>query len=1478
MSKFSVKKPYTILIAVLAVLILGVVSITKMQLDLLPEVNLPYLLVLTTYPGASPEKVESVVTEPLEGSLGTITGVKNVTSFSYENYSMVQLEFEDDTNMDSALVKVTSAINTVRTVFPEEVGIPNVLELSADMLASMYLAISYEGKDIEELSRFVEDTLLPQIERQDGVADVSATGLIEKTVQVSLNQKKVDELNEKIKAKAQDALDDARASLDDAKKQLEDGQAELDKSKKEMADGQAKIDSGKAELEKGKEELEKQQKETYNQLAQASLALDQLSAYQSQLVTQQAQEAVLKTAIEEAGKALAAYGITVDNLDSTVSTMETGLATASNSISTMDQLITLADAIAADPTLATQNSTTVPGQTNGQVLGLGLATLAAAAPDLAPLSAGYSVAYEAYALDTSNETAKDAYVGAVTASSGALTTAKAATQAQVDTLNASLPQLKTAQQTINSYKSELTALEVEIEVTKGIVAKFEEELKKLGVSYTDIEAAKMQAAAGFAAAQAQLATGASALETAQAQLDAGKTQMDSAKEQLESGWESYNDAEKTFEDQSKTALESANADGLLSLDTISALIYAQNFEMPAGYIDDKDDNSWLLKIGNNYDSVEDLGNMLLASIDGIGDITLDSVADITVIDNSGTTYARLNNRSAVILSVYKASTVGTNEVSRTLRSEIKELEDRYEGLDILVMVDQGDYIEIIIKSVMQSMILGAALAVIILAFFLKDVMPTIVVAISIPLSVLLSLVAMYFSGISLNMMSLSGMALGIGMLVDNSIVIIENIYRLRGRGINAPRAAVQGTNQVAGAVVASTLTSVCVFFPMVYTTGMVRSLMLPMALTIIYCLLASLLVAMTVVPAASSTLLRKTKPKSHKVFDKIQNLYGKVLAFCLKVKVVPLTVAALLLGISVWQVFRMGIVMIPELTSNQIQATVSFDEEELSREEAYGLVDELIYRTVEVPGVASVGAMSGSGEALLGFGGGDGAYNSFSLMISTENERAGAGEVKKITDSIYDIAEELGIDVSVSGGLDEMGAILGSGLSISIYGQDLETLRKISEDLMEIVSQVDGYVDISNGQEEADKVLHLDVDKDKAIKYGVTVAQIYQAVAAEMATTKNAITVTVDGVDMKVDIVDELDPVTAENLLDIAIPVTPPEEKSEDDDKEKKTETKSSSLTGASGGFTASMGGNGGFSSAFGGSGFDSAMGGSGMSTQASAQETRPLSEFATLSFEDGYNSISRENQTRYITVTAGVAEGENETLLSRKLRPLLDKYEVPDGYTIDMGGESEATMKMVKDMMPIFLMGIAFIYFVMVAQFQSLLSPFIVLFTLPLAYTGGFMSLWFTGENISMMALMGFIVLTGTVVNNGIVYVDYTNQLRMGGMERRDALIATGKTRMRPILMTALTTILAEASLIFGDDMGSQMGRAMALVIAGGLLYATLMTLFIIPVMYDILFKKPPLNVDVGGDNIDDIPDDAKEFMLQIEAEKAEKALSKEE
>ncbi|MBR6380364.1 MAG: efflux RND transporter permease subunit, partial [Lachnospiraceae bacterium] len=303
MPKFSVKKPFTILVMVVVMLILGVVSVTRMQMDLLPDISLPYIIVITTYPGASPERVESTVSIPLENTLGTVTGVENVVSFSYENYSMVQLEFADGTDLDSVLVKVYTALDTVRPTFPEEVGTPSVLELSTDMLANQYLAVSYEGMDIEELSRFVENNVRPAIERQNGVANVSVSGLIHSSVQVELDEEKVDALNARILAIAEDALEEAREQLEEAKEQLEEGQKTIDENRQDLEDGQKKIldsereirngqselDNARRELDEKKAELENQQSDTYKQLAQATLALDQLSAYQTQLVLQQAQ-------------------------------------------------------------------------------------------------------------------------------------------------------------------------------------------------------------------------------------------------------------------------------------------------------------------------------------------------------------------------------------------------------------------------------------------------------------------------------------------------------------------------------------------------------------------------------------------------------------------------------------------------------------------------------------------------------------------------------------------------------------------------------------------------------------------------------------------------------------------------------------------------------------------------------------------------------------------------------------------------------------------------------------------------------------------------------------------------------------------------------------------------------------------------------------------------------------------------------------
>ena len=1405
MAKFSVKKPFTVLVAVLMILMLGVVSMTRMQLDLLPDMSLPYLLVITTYPGASPEKVESTISEPMESGLGTISGVKNVYSFSYENYSMVELEFEDGTDMDSVLVKVSSALDTVEASLPDECGTPSIMEISMDMMATMYIAVGYEGKDINELSTFTRDTLTPALERVDGVASISSIGLVDKTVQVELNQEKVDALNAKILKVAEDALADAEKELDDAKKQLEDSEKELADGQAELRKGENELKESKDKLSQSKEDLESQASSTYSTLATASEALDQLASYQTQLTNQQAQLSVLNSAISQ---------------------YESGIKTAETGKSTLNGIAAYINTNLLDGRSLKVNTTTqVPvifetypdtTYTNIEYVIGALSQTGIDTTDLVTAVTNYSTAAAAYQelaaqATPDTEAMAEEYAKMQTESGNIAALLKIAADTQIPAAVASIDaQLTSANETLSSYQAEKDALTLEIQVTQGIISKYTSQLKSLGVSYTDIEKAKMEASAGYGNAQAQIAQGEAAIESAESQLETSKSTLDSAKDQIESGWDSYYEGVEQFESSKEEALKSANADELLTLSTLSSLIYAQNFEMPAGYIDDANDDSWLLKIGDNFDSVEELEDLVLCTIDDVGDVKLSDVADITIIDNSEDSYASLNGEKAIILSIFKASTSGTNEVSKSLTEAIDDLEEKYEGLDIMIMMNQGDYIDLIVSSVVQNMAIGAALAIFILAIFLKDFMPTVVVAISIPLSVLTAFVAMYFTGISLNMMSLSGMALGVGMLVDNSIVVIENIYRLRNRGVSAPRAAVQGTRQVAGAVIASTLTSVCVFFPMVYTTGTVRELMLPMSLTIIYCLLASLLVAMTVVPAASSTLLRNTKPKDHPWFDKIQNFYAKILDFCLRVKVVPLGVSIGLLAVSIWLVFRMGVVMIPNITTNQIQGTITFDEDAITRDEAYAKADEFIAKACDIEGVDSVGIMMGASTSLVASS--NTGYSTFTYMVTTEDENAGAGVVKEICNELESIADELSLDASVSTGMEELTSMLGSGLSISIYGSDADTLLSISEDVMELVDSVEGYTDISNGQEEADSVLHLYINKDYAMSKGLTVAGIYQTLAGKLTTSSTAVTVTIDGEDMDVSVVNDLDELTVENLMDTEFEVT-----EENEDGEKETVTKH-------------------------------------------------LSDFATLETEDGFTSISRENQTRYITVTAAVEDGYSNNILSRKIEPLISSYECPDGYSVEIGGETETVNTMVKQMSLIILMGIAFIYFVMVAQFQSLLSPFIVLFTIPLAFTGGFLALFFANESISMIALMGFVVLTGTVVNNGIVYVDYVNQLRKGGLSRHDALIATGVTRMRPILMTALTTILAEASLIFGDDMGSQMGRGMALVIAGGLLYATLMTLFIIPVMYDILFKKQPLDIDTGSENLDDVPDDAREYLLSKE------------
>ena len=1336
------------------------------------------------------------------------------------------------------------------------------------------------------------------LEREEGVASITEIGLVEKTVQVELNRSKINEVNDRILEKTNSALEDARRKLVDAQKKVDEGQDELEEQEKGFGDLLAEgifggIKPGVTELTKNLAEQIDQLTKTMNDVryvvevhgaearaivedaaydfaeargeAQAKVESAMATAYEAQeayneLVTQLQNAAAASSDLqsEAFANAVNAYSLaesaltdaqtaynearmayefadeeTRPELEEALYYAELALADASES-----RDAAYADLTAAQAALSDAHSTVPQLQ---EMLAQALSTMMNANTDLqnAQIELTTAIMNEQGALvqarsafDTEALAAEtgDVINGLYETRSMLNGSSLSALMSAVSKLSTLVPQARSlltdvAYVVSNSpMANQVSAAQTDVGDVSDLMDKVPELLDTLQQVYAGLTQGQLDAAVGFS--------------TATIQLSSAQTQLKAAREQYESA--------------RKTALENANADALLKASTLSQLVYAQNFAMPAGYIDDKNDESWMLRVGDEYDNSEEIADALLVDIDEIGPIHLTDVADITVIDNSMDAYARLNGQPAVMLSVFKNSSTGTNELSRNINQAIDEYHEKNPDVKIIKLMDQGDYITLIVEDVLSSMIIGAILAVIILALFLRDVRPTLLVGISIPLSVLFAIVLMYFSNLSLNIMTLSGLSLGIGMLVDNSIVVIENIFRLRGRQAAAPRAAVQGTKQVAGAIIASTLTTICVFFPMVFTSGTVRKLLVPMALSISYCLIASLVVAMTVVPAASSTIFRNVLPKHSRVMNAVQEIYEKALRFCLRFKLPTIALAVFLLILSIIRLVTMGVVIIPDMAADEIQVSIRTPEED-TREMSYQHVDEAMEIIMKIDNVEEVGILSASSAlSMVTSAVNSDAYGVYTCYVQPE-EGTSPRDVKKIVDRINKATENIEAEVQASSGaMSDMSALMASGLSINIYGKELDTLNEISEDVMEYIESVDGFYDVTNGSEEAAKTLHLVIDKDKAMSYGLTVAQIFAEIAQRLTTSVTSTTISNGGETLEVVIIDETNLLTKENILDM--------------------EFEESGLAGAQSG--AMMGGSSSQQGAMMGgssSGNMSAIAAFGDDSDDEEDEKEEekntkhrLGEFATLEETYAQGTIRRENLTRYITVSASTEEGRNTELLTRELRSKLASYKPPEGYRVEIAGESTQINDMLRQMSELMAVALLFIYLVMVAQFQSLLSPFIVMFTIPLAFTGGMIGLIITRQQLSMLSLMGFLILMGTVVNNGIVFVDYTNQLRMGGMERRDALVATGKTRMRPILMTALTTILAMSKMIIGDGLGSQMGRGMATVIAAGLIYATFMTLFVVPVMYDIFFRRQPLNVDTG-DDLDEAPDDAAEFIEEM-------------
>lgn len=1435
MPKFSVKKPFTILVAVILVIVLGFVSLSGMQTDLLPNMNLPYLMVVTTYPGASPERVESDVTQPLESSLSTINGVKNVTSQSNENFSMIVLEFEDDTDMDSAMVKASTAINQMGDSLPDLAASPTLIEMSPDMMATQYVAVDCEGMDIFELSKYAEEEIIPNLERVNGVASISTTGLVEQTVQITLDQDKIDEVNDKLLVRVSDRLADAKKQLDDAQAGIQDGLSQLNKA-------QAELDSGKAELETQKKSITDQLRDAVEQLNEQIPALeqkisemgDQLTKAQNQLDGLKADPSRLpELKISLSSDELASTRQILAQFDPQYNEEEMPADLTEAASDPVKQAAMIASIDRATASINGMVGSLTGGMTideassalNQQIVGL--------SSQIQECDAQIRQLQQALesAADEETRAATQAQIEALQAQKETLEQQLSAAQTQKETLNTldlALSQLELAKTALNnaallvqtrqqvenevnaSLDSQRTALEQTIadlntQIEKGEAmlsqlnsqrAQLESALQSMAENPTDPALADMAVQLLFSGTQAQISLGEFQISSGKTQLEAGQTQLDTAREEYESAREE--------------ALNNANLDQLLNMSTLAQLIGAQNFSMPAGYIEggEGDDNEYILKVGDAFSSVDELGDMILCNIDGIGDVRLRDVANVEMVDNADDAYAKVGKNQAVLLAIYKSSTSSTSSVSKASNAAMEAMMEENPRLHLIPIMDQGDYIELIVKNVLSNLIEGAIFAVVVLALFLKDVRPTLVVAISMPLSVLFAIVLMYFTGINLNILSLSGLALGVGMLVDNSVVVIENIYRLRNRGLPAPRAAVQGARQVSGSIISSTLTTICVFLPLVFTTGMIMDLLSDMALTIGYSLIASLIVALTVVPCAGSTVLKKQKEIRHPWFDRLLNLYEKALRFCLNCKPVPIALAVGLLVFSVWQVIHMGIVLIPEMSTNQLSVTVEMPEN-TAKEDAFATADAVMDQLIAIDGIETVGAMSGGAAtgAIAGMSTGSSTDNTRFVYYIVLNDEGGKNQAA-IRQQIADRTADLPCEVKTSsGGMADMSSLTGGGLQIDVYGNNLEDLLTASEQVMEMLSHVDGLTEISNGQEESDAEVRIVINKDKAMRLGLTVAQVYQEIAKALTTDSTFTTLTVGSDTYDVSIVDNTRTPNLDDIFDLEFETTATDED-----------------------------GN-------------------------TVKETHRLGEFASRRTGESYASISRENSSRYISVTSTTMEGYNTTLISRDVEKEMQNLNLPAGCTAEIAGESTQVNDMVQEMVKMMALALAFIYFIMVAQFQSLLSPFIVLFTIPLAFTGGMLGLLIAGEQLSLISLMGFLVLMGVVVNNGIVFVDYANQLRIGGLGRTEALVATGRTRMRPILMTTLTTVLAMTAMLLSTDPGSEMGKGMAIVVIGGLSYATLMTLFIVPVLYDTFYRRPPVNVDVGDDGLDDLPDDAAEF-----------------
>jgi HAE1 family hydrophobic/amphiphilic exporter-1 len=825
----------------------------------------------------------------------------------------------------------------------------------------------------------------------------------------------------------------------------------------------------------------------------------------------------------------------------------------------------------------------------------------------------------------------------------------------------------------------------------------------------------------------------------------------------------------------------------LSTSQIAQVLKAENSNYPSGKIYQSDKKLQIRTTGE-FKSIDEIKQLELTTPKGAL-IHISDIANVQEVQKDIDSYSIINGKRGIVLSINKQSKANVVDVTEKINKTIANVVKQYPDLKMTAITDDAGYIKNSVNNVTKTAMDAAVLSMLIIFLFLRDTKSSLIIGVSIPTSILATFALMSLAGMTLNIVSMSGIAMAIGLVVDDSVVVLENIHKKLNKGMNAKQAAEEGASEVGMAVMASTLTTLAVFIPLLFVKGTMGQMLRDLSLTMCFALSASLIVALTFVPMACAKLLKpeneaiKTRKNIFtiildavgKALDIIEAFYKKILEWALENKKKTIAIVFAIFVGTLSLIPLVGMELVPSMDQGVIGITIELPKGSVL-EQTGKIVDQVIEKTANIEEVELVYTKVGGSST-------DTANVTLNLVNKEDRKRSSEQISDQIKQQVKSIA---GAKITVSASANAMGSLNGADISFTIQGDDIATLRSVSNDIVKLAKETSGLKDVKSSVGEGVEEANVKINRSKAAQYGINTATIANAINTAV-TGSVATTYRLNGTEIDVRVkYDKERTSTINDLRNITV----------------------SSATGVA----------------------------------------IPITEVADINIEESSVAIQRKNQQKIVTIEAN-ADGVDANTAKVAIEKQLSNYKFPDGYSYSFTGTMDMMTDSLSSFGAAFLIAILLVYMIMASQFESLAHPFVVMFSMPLAFTGGILGLFLTGNPLSIIAIMGFIMLAGTVVKNGIVLVDYTNQLieKNPDWSTEQALIVAGPYRLRPILMTTLATVLGFLAMVLATAEGSEMMKPLAIVDMFGLSISTLVTLVVIPIVYCYMnrFKKKKKKIE---------------------------------